>query len=390
MTGGVTGGNPGPRGPSLPTSVLQADSRPASFNGSFTQRYPIAVPAFRGLEPDLALVYDSASGFPINSYWAGLVGHGFRLDGISEIERITRFGGAPRIDGTDTYSLDGAELFECAATTAAASCEQEAAVSGMRRFSTRYESHRRIRYFGATNSFEVTDRDGTRSVYMPLSAYNATHPTEPGLVNNVRWLLRDVIDTRGNKVTYSYTCARAPVCWPEAIVYNGKTINNVRRFETRIVFHYTTTTGDQVLTRATGRDLATLDRRIAAMTVTVDGQTRSIDAFTYGISPATAVSRLVSVQRYGTNAVRAANGTITGTALPALRFSYQGEAFRMETGTDTRLVTPINEGKSRFLGDYDRDGAVDLFQAFNNSTLAAGVDGVLLPVFTCTGIVTGS
>jgi len=52
----------------------QAPTEPeAPFNGSFTQRIPLEVPGFRGLEPKLSLVYDSSQGLRAGGMTAGLL-----------------------------------------------------------------------------------------------------------------------------------------------------------------------------------------------------------------------------------------------------------------------------------------------------------------------------
>lgn len=59
---------------------------PIDSNASFTETIGIDVPAFHGLEPALALAYDSGGR-------NGFVGVGWRLSGLSVIERASvRFG----------------------------------------------------------------------------------------------------------------------------------------------------------------------------------------------------------------------------------------------------------------------------------------------------------
>src|SRR5262245_12811146 len=77
-------------------------------NAGFSDSIPIAVPPFHGVEPSLALRYDSGAG-------NGFVGVGWRLSGLSVIERASVRFGAPRYDdATDVFLLDGDELVSCA------------------------------------------------------------------------------------------------------------------------------------------------------------------------------------------------------------------------------------------------------------------------------------
>lgn len=54
-------------------------------NGSFTRVIPIDVPAFRGLESRLRLVYDSASGLRTLPAAGAELGVGWSLQGVSAI-----------------------------------------------------------------------------------------------------------------------------------------------------------------------------------------------------------------------------------------------------------------------------------------------------------------
>ncbi len=61
-----------PRTPASGDMVPLIDS--SNSNGSFRQTIPIEVPEFRGIEPNLDLVYDSASGARAGGFMSGLVG----------------------------------------------------------------------------------------------------------------------------------------------------------------------------------------------------------------------------------------------------------------------------------------------------------------------------
>ena len=75
-----------------------------AFSGAFATGVSIGIPAFRGLEPRLSLVYNSSG----RNGWLGV---GWSLSGFSVIERrggVRR--GPPRYDATDVYVLDGQRL----------------------------------------------------------------------------------------------------------------------------------------------------------------------------------------------------------------------------------------------------------------------------------------
>ncbi len=58
-----------------------------------------------------------------------------------------------------------------------------------------------------------------RSTYMPVSWASPDVSGPIDLKSNYRWLLAEVADTHGNRVTYSYICTAAPVCYPSEILY---------------------------------------------------------------------------------------------------------------------------------------------------------------------------
>src|SRR5262245_26744098 len=84
--------------------------RTISANANFTDSVAIAVPPFHGLEPSLGLTYGSGAG-------NGFVGVGWRLSGLSAIERASVRFGTPRYDNSDVFVWDGAELVDCTGIT---------------------------------------------------------------------------------------------------------------------------------------------------------------------------------------------------------------------------------------------------------------------------------
>lgn len=288
----------------------------APFNGSFSQRVAIEVPGYHGLEPKLALAYDSNSGVRTGGYWAGFAGVGFRLAGLSDITRGSRVYGAPKFDASDVFSLDGDELVTCSAAIDSPACITGAAGAGITYYATRFESFLRIRRDTNTDSWQVTGRDGTVSTYAPVSAFGASDAAFPMLASDTRWLLQSVADTHGNSVAYTYQCDAAPVCWPQSIAYNG----------TIITFHRESVPTDAKLTLATGKTLATLDQRLTAIEIATSGDRIRASNLTYEQSPATGLSRLTSVQAFGKDATIDAGHVTGGTALPPTTFAYQGAA----------------------------------------------------------------
>ncbi|TJW71404.1 MAG: hypothetical protein E5X43_33500, partial [Mesorhizobium sp.] len=147
---------------------------------------------------------------------------------------------------------------------------------------------------GTTNEWTVTDRDGTVSTFRSVAAVANLTPTAGtpayDLAQSYRWLLTSVTDTNGNSVAYSYTCPASPVCYPDAVSYNGT-----------MVKFYLETRPDLILV-GNGRDISETSQRIKAISVTVGTALRSAYKLTYDQAPFSNASRLTAVTRYGTDA----------------------------------------------------------------------------------------
>src|SRR5262245_2459726 len=173
----------------------------AGGSGDARLSHPTEVPPGRnGVQPHLALTYDSSGG-------DGLVGLGWDL-ALSGIAIDTRWG-VPRYDTgkeTETYLLDGEQL------TPLAHRGDTPPRLAERAFHTRAEREfRKIIRHGtgpANYWWEVTDKDGTRSFYGGDPDSQALDPqavvADPSSGNVFRWMLRELRDTHGNSVRYRY------------------------------------------------------------------------------------------------------------------------------------------------------------------------------------------
>lgn len=85
----VTNETPIPAGVKLPD---------VSSTGGLSYEYPIDVPAFRGLEPKLALNYNSSRKTKVGGTYQGWLGYGWGLDGVPVIERMRPKLGIPSFD----------------------------------------------------------------------------------------------------------------------------------------------------------------------------------------------------------------------------------------------------------------------------------------------------
>jgi hypothetical protein len=259
--------------------------------GSFSQVVPLEVPAFRGLEPRLALAYSSERR-------SGFAGVGWSLLGFSTVLRTKGVRGVPRFDATDVFLLDGQELVSCPPLSLSPGC----AAGGSH--ATKDESYLRIQFETATDSWKVWGRDGTLTLLTPV------YTTVAG---TLRWGQSSTTDTHGNATSYTWACADGD-CYPDSISFGPYSVRLYR--EAR---------GD-VSSFATGPGIGWTRYRLRSILVARQGTPIRAYRLTYATSAVTGRSVLVAVQQFGKDVAIDAAGLITGgTSLPARAFSYQGD-----------------------------------------------------------------
>lgn len=333
----------------------------APSNGSYTRQIAIEVPAFRGIEPDISLRYDSNAGNRAGGLNAGLVGVGWRLDGIPDIVRTTHGRGAPRFSGdvmgtSDTFELDGQEMFKCSNQNPepAASC-----ITGGN-FATRVENFLKIKYEAGPNTWTVWSKDGTRSIFAAVGNWVDEQTSPADLRLRYRWLLSQVIDTSGNTVTYGYRCGETPLCEPRSIAYN----------KSRIEFKYDEPT-EAERSFGTGINVAKTKRRLAVIDVgtEVSGTYKRVRAYAlkYQQSSATKLPRLKSFKQFGSDSVIAQAGgawTVSqGTALPPYEFEYTDNELtfdKVDAGPGGKDQTSTEHAKIGFSLNANADGRRDV------------------------------
>ncbi|MCZ8182435.1 MAG: FG-GAP-like repeat-containing protein [Beijerinckiaceae bacterium] len=351
------GASPGPTDPALPAPPQ------AMFNGSFTQSVPIEVPAFRGYEPKLKLVYDSNHGSRAGGHNAGWLGIGWHLEGLSEIVRVSPRRGSPRFDASDTWMIDGEEMFACSGEVESPSCQSGGT------HTTRVESYRRYIYDINQNQWRVTRRDGSWDLFVPVGSFASSGSPSTNHSYFYRYVLHKSVDPNGNEVTFHYTCQVLPACQPWAIAYGATTI------------FLTSSSRPDMTEAAVGGALMHFDRRLKLIDIVSFGVRVRSYQLSYDQSPATGVSRLVSVRQYGKNAIVDGNGTVTsGDALPPHQFTYQGSALTPSVaGLNDGIPLPpgftdptVPNGPAPLFLDRNGDGRDDVVTLEDRTTSVAG------------------
>jgi hypothetical protein len=263
-------------------------------SGGFSTAIPIRVPTFRGIEPAIVLGYSSQSR-------GGFAGVGWSLGGFGTVERASPGLGSPRYDATDVFVLNGQELLPCPAPNPSPSCTAGGT------HTTKSESDLKIRFDAGTNTWTVWAKSGVKTFFSPV------YQTPSGTLT---WGQSSVTDTHGNVVSYTWACPSGDDCYPDTVTFAPYTVTLYR--ETR---------GD-VTSRATGH-AATLRftrSRLRSVLVTYAGLPVRAYRLSYGTSPVTSRSLLLSVQEYGRDVAIDAAGAISGgTALPPYVFEYQDD-----------------------------------------------------------------
>ncbi|MEU7908527.1 FG-GAP-like repeat-containing protein [Actinoplanes sp. NPDC049118] len=270
----------------------------------------LAVPAYRGLEPELRLSYDPAGG-------NGWLGVGWSLAGLSEIVRQSPGRGAPAYDGTDRFFLNAMELVPCPPAVVDAGKPESPACrfqvpGATATYTTRVEGYRRVSFTAsaAGGRWLVENPDGRKLTYQPrLTHFPAGAPDG--------WHLAGVEDPLGNRVTYHYRHDADPLGsgqeYPADISYNG------------VVIRFRTEARPDPVDAGDGSTLIVGRRRLRTVEVTSGGEPVRAYGLEYA-NPASATGRsmLRTVREYGRDvALDAAGRIIGGTAAPPVTLSTE-------------------------------------------------------------------
>jgi RHS repeat-associated protein len=313
-------------------------------SGSASYNIPIEVPPGRnGLQPNLALQYNSQQG-------NGLLGLGWGLAGLSSISRCPKTIAQDGVeigiqfDASDRFCLQGQRLVSTQGTYGA---------SGTL-YTTERESWSQIsslnRLENGPEYFAVTSKDGT------LFEYGGTDNSRILLQSNNQttrvWALNKVTDKNKNTLIVSYKQDRNNGSYRvEEIKYTGYEGNNTA-FDRSVQFEYESR--PDVLSSYTAGSVISINQRLKKIKTFLTGKLVKEYRLNYSNKLPTQRSQLQQVEECDAKEV----------CMPPTKFDWHEGS--LSFGTDTILNTDrVSFSKenpnSRWFADINHDGLLDLF-----------------------------
>jgi RHS repeat-associated protein len=281
----------------------RSDDYVSMSTGAAVLEIPIEVPkGTGGFEPKLSLRYSSHGG-------DGPFGLGWDLR-LGEIARTLRFG-TPAYNASDQFELDGELLVFNSAEN---------------RYHTSTEQFWRIRRVG--DAWEVTYTNGNKAWYGRTEASRIRHVPSGAIA---RWLLSDLDDANGNRISIQYSAKGDPgMLYPDVIAYSYRADNDQPVGGLKYVrFLYESTPRPDVSLSFPGGVKSKLSwrvREIRSSFVAGGEQPFRRLALNYATTGhATQRSRLVGAKLYGSDCPLTANLS-TCTGKPLQQFTYADPA----------------------------------------------------------------
>lgn len=313
-----------------------------SATGAATYTIPIVVPpGTHGMQPSLALTYDSQSG----DGWAG---YGWTLSGFSAISRCNQdyeddgqFQ-AVQFTSSDDYCLDGQRLRLSGSTY----------ITEINDFSV-ITSHGPDR--NGPSFFTVQTKDGRIYEYGNTTDSKVLYP---GISTVRTWALDKVTDPSGNVMSYQYNQSSvfpASEYWPASILY---TANGSTAADHEIDFTFVIKS-EGMVTRYEHGTLITNTKLLSAISIKYAGSVTHSYSLAYGNDAASFRNQLSSVTECGMNS----------GCLPRTNISWtQGQAGWGPQQSTGVTVSDAAHALAAHLMDVDGDGIADLVYPDTTST----------------------
>jgi hypothetical protein len=239
--------------------------------------------------------------------------------------------------------------------------------------------------------WKVTDRDGTVSTFKTIGALAglSADGTSADLVISNKWLLSSVTDMHGNAVNYAYDCSElvasrlTGACYPSTITYQSTAVSSA----SAVITFYREARPDFIL-MANGIDITVTKQRVKTISIKVGSTLRGAYALRYDQALFSNTSRLVAVDRYGTNAsVDATSGAVSAATaakhIAVLDYQDVGRTYHIGSLTDLRLeatgggggISSFSPGRPVDLNFDDQDELIGVVAAATTETTPGGSSG---------------
>jgi RHS repeat-associated protein len=313
-----------------------------SSTGAAQYSIPIwTPPGVRGVQPFLALLYDSRSSY-------GLMGPGWNLGGLSSITRCNR-----------TYAQDGTPA-PITLTTADGLCldGNRLRTTGTGTYQTEIANFSQVTASGTAGNgpsyFTVQGKDGLTYEYGNTtdSKILSTGSSTP-----YTWALDKVTDRAGNQMTFTYSQANGSFV-PLSIQYTAP--SGSTSFPYQINFAYTTKSANDTISKYIAASQIQQTKQLSTINVTSSGTTVREYKLLYTTSSTTLRATLTSIQECG--------GSAGTDCLAPTTVGYQQGTAGFATPT-TATGSGATDSTHIYSVDIDGDGRQDLvFARYDSAT----------------------
>ncbi|MFT3848681.1 MAG: FG-GAP-like repeat-containing protein [Propionivibrio sp.] len=325
-----------------------------SQTGAATYTIPLQIPpGAGGVEPQLALTYNSQSG-------NGLLGVGWSLSGLSTITRCPRtmaqdgVRGGVNFDANDRYCLDGQRLMVVSGTDGADGAE----------YRTEREGFSKIVSYGSAGNgpawFKVWTKAGQILEYgntadSRIEAVKASGSMITWPTGTVRvWAQNQVKDTKGNYYTVTYTeDATNGDYYPQRIDYTGNRDTGLSTSNS-VQFEYETKNNSTSHYEAGALVRQTLHLKYIRTYVNSLPMFVKVYSYGYDIDTLLGYSRVVSVAECDDSNICLKNIRFAWQTLTQASLNFLG------VGTATWYSNNGGTASSTLTGDFNGDGKTDM------------------------------
>ena len=330
--------------------MATAGSFGVSTDGAATYTIPIRVPpGVAGIEPHLALIYDSRGD-------NGPFGLGWRLTGLSAISRCPRtvaqdgVHGSVNFDGNDRFCLDGQPLLLLSGTGAYGAAGSE--------YRTEIPTFSRIVANGSAGlagpaSFTVYTKDGLTVQY---GATADSLINGQGSFTPMTWAMNRAQDRKGNYLTVSYNTAAAKYEYNVArINYAGTSASAPN--QSVLINYNTAVRSDQTTGYGPTGIAVQMTQWVSNIQVLANGSLVRQYTPTYSYSTTSSRLILTTLQECAPSTF---GSTTADACLPAHTFTWSNGNLALADFNLGQIGLLGYVGATYLMGDFNGDGLTDL------------------------------